>query len=172
MQSNARNIGVTVVLLGLTPLAFLLGERFVEVRTTTRRLLSDGRFEQIRGLLLAYHRDHGRFPPTKFQANKNGPNHSWRVLLLPYIDVDYRDKYSRYDFSRSWNSAENVAVTKTIPNYFGINSDRNTNFLALGDKEEWPTDVPLLAYVVTKGKDRFLLVDYPDSKVFWAEPTY
>ena len=57
--------------------------------------------------------------------------------------------------------------------YFSMGADSDiTNYLAIGDGDEWPSEKPLRSRLVTKGKDRFLVVENPDSDVHWMEPKY
>src|SRR5688572_33251458 len=46
-----------------------------------------------------------QFPPA-YVADSNGtPMHSWRVLILPYIEANHI--YDRYDQTQPWDSATN-----------------------------------------------------------------
>ncbi len=55
--------------------------------------------------LHAYHDDHGHFPPP-YVADANGkPMHSWRVLILPYLELD--GLYKAYNFNEPWNGPNN-----------------------------------------------------------------
>ncbi len=57
--------------------------------------------------------------------------------------------------------------------FFLMTGDGNTtHYLVIGEGDEWPSSKPLRSRLVTKGKDRFLLVEYPDSNVHWMEPKY
>lgn len=164
-----------VCLLGFPVLGFWMGGRFFELRNISKDYLSQSRFAQIRCALLAYHDQHGAFPPTKCQPEPNGPIHSWRVLLVPYTDVDFKERYSRYDFSQEWNSPNNLQALGGMPYFclFSMDADNDiTNYLAIGDGEDWPLEKPLKFRLVTRGKDRFLVVEYPDSEVHWMEPKY
>jgi hypothetical protein len=144
-------------------------------RSESRDARLENKFAQIRDMLLLYHEQHGAFPPTKYQPKANGPIHSWRVLLLPHTDVDYKQRFSKYDFSQAWNSASNLQAVGDMPlfYYFSVRDDNDiTNYLAIGDGDEWPSQKPLKSRLVTSGKDRFLLVEYPDSEIHWMEPKY
>ena len=155
---------------------FWAGGRFSELRNVTKVYLSHARFAQIRHMLLLYHQQHGAFPPTKYQPKADGPIHSWRVLLVPHTDIHYRDRFSQYDFSQEWNSPSNLeALGGGMPyfSYFRMGAESElTNYLAIGDRDHWPSKAPLKSLLVTKGQDRFLVVEHPDSEVHWMEPMY
>lgn len=166
---------IAIVVLGTAVLAFRSGRWLSEFREMQKGWLSDSRFAQIRLALLNYHHDYGRFPPTRYQPKANGPTHSWRVLLLPYRDPFTRKLCSKYNFSEEWNSPGNLAVVQSLQpemHVFSMNENNVANYLAIGDGDEWPSDTPLKAWVVTRGKDQFLLFEYPASSVKWAEPKY
>lgn len=155
-------------------LAFWTGEKFSHGKQVVKELRTRGRFDQIRAMLLLYHEEYGTFPPTKFQTKVGGPMHSWRVLLMPFTDRDFRERYSKYNFSKPWNSPENLKALGSEPfSYFTNNDDETTtNFLAIGKNDNWPSKKAYKSFRVEKGKDKFLLLEDSDSKIHWMEPKY
>ncbi|WP_339908259.1 DUF1559 domain-containing protein [Symmachiella dynata] len=101
------------------------------VRVTTRNHL------KLIGLALHnYHDAYGTFPPA-FVADDNGkPMHSWRVLILPYLDQ--RALYEQYDFSEPWNGPNNVKLVTQRPNIYGYPGQKGdatvTAFAAIAGK--------------------------------------
>lgn len=173
-----KKVLLWVCLIGLPIGAFWLGGRVVDIKETKWR----GKFAQIELALLIYHDEHAAFPPRKYQPEPGGPIHSWRVLLVPYTSGDKR--YSAYDFTQEWNSTNNVQALsgweapnrRTMPSGIfrmahGGDGDI-AHYLAIGEDDDWPSRNPLKSFWVKKGKDRFLLVEDPDSKIHWMEPTY
>jgi hypothetical protein len=175
-------IGVFVVLLAGLPLLFLAGRHSKDAEDDGRECRSLNKFAEIELVLLNYHRQHGAFPPTKYRAKPCGPLHSWRVLLLPYSDPAdpyIKEHYAKYDFSQEWNSPTNLQALGGMPEYndyrlrnYDRKYDEVANYLAIGEGDEWPVERPLRSYLVTEGNDRFLLFEYPDSKIKWMEPKY
>ena len=164
-----------VCLLGLPILGFWMGGRVLEARNAGKECLSQCRFAQIRTMLLPNQEQQGAFPPTKYQTKAGGPIHSWRVLLVPHTNVDFKERYSRYDFSQDWNSPSNLQAIGSMPHfgYFSTDGDKEiTNYLAIGDGDDWPSEKPLRSRLVRKGNDRFLVVEYPDSAIHWMKPEY
>lgn len=79
--------------------------------------IDDGSGMQCRALeniALALHnyaaKNHGVLPPTYTVDSAGKPLHSWRTLILPYID--YQDLYKKIDLSKSWNDPANAEVFK------------------------------------------------------------
>lgn len=71
--------------------------------------------------LHAYHDQYGSFPPA-YVADANGkPMHSWRVLLLPYLNAG--SVYKQYDFSKPWDSPENIALSPQMPAVYACPAD-------------------------------------------------
>jgi len=167
-----------VCLVGFPIVAFWMGWRFYEARNISKDYLSQGRFAQLKAMLLIYHDKHGSFPPTKLQREAGGPVHSWRVLLVPHTSPGFIERYSQYDFSQEWNSTNNMqALGRMGPyfRYFRMDSEGDTDithYLAIGDDDDWPSKKPLRSRLIKKGKDRFLVVEYPDSEIHWMEPKY
>ncbi|MEZ6062675.1 MAG: DUF1559 domain-containing protein [Planctomycetaceae bacterium] len=52
--------------------------------------------KQIGLALLNYHDIHGSYPPAYIAGDDGRPAHSWRVLILPFIDN--QPLYDQYDF--------------------------------------------------------------------------
>jgi hypothetical protein len=171
-----RRIGATFLLVCLFvfPIAaFWLGGRVAEVRNVTRFHQAYGRLSQLRAALHNYHELHGQFPPTTYQPRPDGPVHSWRVLLMPHLDAHEAAAYKKYDFTARWNSEQNMQAVAGVSNFFNRDMDNHIAvFVAAGEDDEWPTRHPLNSLLVTKGKDKFLLVEYPDSEIHWMEPKY
>jgi hypothetical protein len=98
--------------------------------------------DRIRNALYGYHKKNGRFPPALI-ADRNGkPMHSWRTLILPYIDCD--DLYKAYDFAEPWNGPHNRKLLAKRPRWFGCPS-------AAVDRDR---DAIQTSYVAVAGRSR------------------
>jgi hypothetical protein len=174
-----RPLKTVLLLIGLVALSigvFWLGGDFREDRNIAKDLRSQSKFAQLEFMLLAYHDKYGVFPPTKYQPVAGGPIHSWRVLLGSRTSLNLTERYSKYDHSQEWNSPNNLQVFSNMPyfNYFRLADDDSdiSNYLAIGEDDEWPAKKPLRSRLITKGKDRFLIVEDPDSQIHWMEPKH
>jgi hypothetical protein len=126
-----------------------------------------------------YHDDYGVFPPTKYRLDPEGPVHSWRVLLAPYVGGG--ESNGKYDFSQEWNSPHNLQAFGRMPHMYetfppwgteSLGDGKFAHYLAIGNDDDWLFSYPLKSRLVKKGSDRFLLVEYPDSQIHWMEPKY
>jgi prepilin-type processing-associated H-X9-DG protein len=128
--------------------------------------------KQIGLALWIYHDQYGSFPPA-YIADANGvPMHSWRILLLPYLDQ--REAYEKYDFNEPWDSPKNREVT-SIP--FGAyrcladqSKNRNrTNYVAvIGNHTAWPAPHGLADVAVNS--EVIAIIETIDTGIEWAEP--
>lgn len=89
----------------------VIGDREVPPKTQCKNQL-----KQIGLAIHNYHDDYGSFPPA-FVADADGrPIHSWRVLILPYIEQNAL--YKRYDFSEPWNEPNNIKLQDEMPSAY------------------------------------------------------
>ncbi|MBI1248589.1 DUF1559 domain-containing protein [bacterium] len=82
-------------------------------RIAARRNASSNQLKQLALALHHYHDAYGRFPAAYLADADGKPMHSWRVLILPFLDE--KDLFDRYDFDQPWNSPHNLAVAKQTP---------------------------------------------------------
>jgi hypothetical protein len=69
--------------------------------------------KQIALALHNYHDTYGTFPPA-YVADENGrPMHSWRVLILPFLESS--DVYSKYRFDEPWDGPHNRLLADRMP---------------------------------------------------------
>ncbi len=75
-----------------------------------------------------FHDAHGCFPPAVVKGPDSKPWHSWRVLILPYLDQ--MPLYDQYDFSQPWASDKNRKVLDQMPAVYRdpVHGDRAGHF--------------------------------------------
>ncbi len=102
-------------------------------RPAARRSQCKNNLKQIGLALHNYHDAYGAFPPV-FTVDTGGkPLHSWRTLILPYLDQ--KPLYDRIDLSKPWDDPANAEIFKT--NVYGYAcpsnsiSKENTTYLAV-----------------------------------------
>lgn len=102
-------------------------------RSPTRRSQCKNNLKQIGLALHNYHDTYGAFPPA-YVADENGkPLHSWRTLILPF--VDQAPLYNTIDLSKPWDDPANAkAYQADIPVYRCPEADcpgNHTTYLAI-----------------------------------------
>lgn len=162
-------------------------------QATATRLKSMNHLKQLGLAFHNYCDSHNAFPPAVVIGPDGKPWHSWRVLLLPYLEEG--ELYRAYDFSEPWNSPKNRAVAEKMPAVFADPGRPGpagglTGFAALvGDHTIFPADLVRMKDVddfpaclahgekisfpqVTDGTSSTILfatVD-PERKIPWTKP--
>ena len=122
-----------------------------------------------------YHDDYGAFPPAVVRDEQGQPIHSWRVLLLPYLEQ--MQLYEEYDFQEPWNGPHNCQLLARWPAVYaftdgGEGTATVTNYLAvLGDQTVWRHGEPVTLPQVVDGHDTpILVVENMGSDIQWTKP--
>ncbi|NLE39494.1 MAG: DUF1559 domain-containing protein [Pirellulaceae bacterium] len=145
-------------------------------RVAAQRAQCTNQLRQLGAALLSYHGAHGSFPPA-YVADANGkPMHSWRVLILPYLD--YEELYERYRFDEPWDGPNNRKLHGEIvkcfrcPSQNTVANPRATSYVAVvGPRTAWRGDRPVrLARFIDNPETTILLVETKDSGIHWMEP--
>jgi prepilin-type processing-associated H-X9-DG protein len=130
---------------------------------------------QIALALLQYKYEKGHFPPA-YIADKNGkPMHSWRVLILPYLER--KDIYDAYNFDEPWDGPNNRKLAKIYLDLFRCHpsdDDRSptTDYVAVvGPGTLWDPNANGNLQVAEDGlAETILLAEVADSGIRWMEP--
>jgi prepilin-type processing-associated H-X9-DG protein len=76
-------------------------------RGAARRAMCGCNLHNIAVAMHSYCAKYGCFPPAYTVDKKGRRMHSWRALLLEFLD---QGLYTKYDFTRHWNTPGNLAV--------------------------------------------------------------
>lgn len=100
--------------------AVLVGLLLPSVRSTPRGSISraqcGGKLRAIALGLDAYESRYGAFPPAYTVDAAGKPLHSWRVLLLPFIEGD--PLYQKIDLSKPWNDPAKAFARDNMPEVY------------------------------------------------------
>jgi prepilin-type processing-associated H-X9-DG protein len=107
---------VTIVFMLITFVGMTIGLLLPAVnapREGLRRGQCRNNLNQIGLAMFNYQQQYGCFPPA-FIPDKNGkPKHSWRVLILPFLDEV--GLYKQYRFDEPWNGPHNKELAARMP---------------------------------------------------------
>lgn len=81
-------------------------------RAAARRAQSMNNLKQIALAFHNYSDVYRAFPPAVIYGPDGKPWHSWRVLLLPFLEQVAL--YEQYDFSEPWDSPKNIKLAETV----------------------------------------------------------
>jgi uncharacterized protein DUF1559 len=122
-----------------------------------------------------YHGTYGSFPPAYIADRDGRPMHSWRVLLLPFLEQ--RELYNAYNFAEPWDGPNNRKLADRVGGIYlrsGLESDQvaTTSFVAVvGPETAWPgAGVRTNADLGDGPGQTLLVVEVPDGQFRWMEP--
>jgi type II secretory pathway pseudopilin PulG len=145
-------------------------------REAARRSQCNNNLKQI-GLGLQTYADVNRTFPPAYIADANGkPMHSWRVLILPYIEQ--QALYDRYDFDEPWDGPNNRQLAGLIPPPYrcpldsaGGPTSTNTNYAAItGPGTMFDGDTPTHFGSIKDGTLNTIMVAETTAGINWMEP--
>lgn len=101
--------------------------------------------------------------------------HSWRVLLLPYVDQN--ELYEQYDFSQPWDSPTNQQLAASMPAIYAFTDENKpgvvtTNYLAVaGPHTAWAETSSTADNNFTDDpRTTIRVVENVGQNVHWMEP--
>lgn len=166
--------GGASLLIGLVLVAILLPVTR-SAREPSRRSHCKNNLKQIGIALHNYHDDYGMFPPAYTVDAEGNKLHSWRTLILPYIEQVAL--YNTIDLTKPWDDpANDVARQTSIPVYHCPSSSglpNHTNYLAIvGDDLAFAGSKSRRMNEISDGLSlTMFVVDVPDeNSVEWMSP--
>ena len=125
LKSVKKNMATTGVVLNATalmliffagiPIALLL-PAVQAAREAARRMQCSNHEKQIGRALHDYHDANGALPPLYTVDDEGNPLHSWRVLILPYIE--HRSLHDQIRLDEPWDSEYNRQFHDQMPRIF------------------------------------------------------
>jgi hypothetical protein len=169
-------LGCCIVLLGLVVWNSL--PRLVSHVPSNRSRCANN-LRQIATALQHYHDTWGEFPPA-CTTDKNGrPMHSWRVLILPYLDQE--NLYRAYSFSEPWDGPNNARLLRFMPDEYSCPShsaDPNgsrqcTSYVAVLQSSGDVAGRTGRTIGVAQGSSRYpiTIIEDSDAHIPWTQPT-
>ena len=174
---------VSTLLLAFVIIALILGGWKILIapaRHAANESLCHANLFKLCFALRMYDDANGALPPAHINGANGNPSHSWRVLILPYLDswgIDGNAIHQAYDFSEPWNGPTNVSLPTPVP---------KSRFACPCGSEQHTT---LTSYVVLVGPhtlflgsatvsiselpesvDPILVVEITNSDIQWIEP--
>lgn len=132
----------------------------------------------------AYHDDFGCFPPASLPGKDGRPAHSWRVLILPYLDSHpvhdperLQRLYDSYDFDEPWDGPNNRKLADELVEVFVCpfvkpSQPLRTSYVVVTGKGTAFEDGKhiSLAAITDDHDATILVVEIRDSDIAWTEP--
>jgi len=144
-------------------------------REAARRAACANNLKQIGLALYNYHQQYGSLPPAYVPGPDGKPWHSWRVLLLPFIEQTVL--YAQYDFNEPWDGPNNLQLAAAIaqvyscPAWNGYSNGYTSYFAVVGPKTAWPGPKSRRLDEITDDPGNTILVmEAGGLDVPWTEP--
>ena len=166
--------GVLVVCGGI--LAALLFPAVQQAREAARRSQCKNNLKQIGLALHNYADTYGTFPPAYIADESGKPMHSWRVLILPF--VDQQPLYNAYNFSEPWDGPNNSRLMASMPPIYACPShasapgSTNTAYVApFGEHCIFRGSQPVGITDILDGTSNTLMVgEAANANIPWMKP--
>ncbi len=145
------------------------------VRPAARRTQCKNNLKQIGLALYNYHDTYHAFPPA-FTIDAYGrPLHSWRTLILPYLDQ--QSLYEKIDLAKAWDDPVNAEAFKTNLAVFRCPSTDcpmyHTTYMAVvGSRSCFqPTEPRSLSEITDNRSETLMVIEVASDKtVHWMAP--
>jgi prepilin-type processing-associated H-X9-DG protein len=156
-------------------LAALVLPVFYSARSAARGNSCNCRLKQLGMALLNYESTYHCFPPAYLADASGKPMHSWRVLVLPYMEL--QEIYDQYDFNEPWDGPHNHKLAEKMPDGMfccpaADRSSNETNYVAVvGAQTGWPGAATVSPNDMHDGMSKTIaIVEVINSGINWLEP--
>ncbi len=183
-SGSGSNIGVVLAIVGACffglfvcggVLLALLLPAVQAAREAARRTQCSNNLKQIALAFHNYHDAYKTFPPAYIPDENGRPMHSWRVLILPFMEQ--QALYNMYNFDEPWDSPANAMVTSMVIPAYQCPSDPGTgvpttNYMVItgpGTVFEGSQATPMRE-IIDGTSNTLLVVEVTGTNTGWAEP--
>ncbi|CAK9026236.1 DUF1559 domain-containing protein [Durusdinium trenchii] len=147
---------------------------------SSHRKVCSSRVENVLLALRRYHDKYERFPPVYTVDVDGRPLHSWRTLLLPYLNSSQLiELYRRLDLSVPWDHSVNRQVLEELgpvaayqcPADTESRDETATSIVAVvGPHTCWWPGQEFALRDLTLPSETIMVVEIADSGIHWMEP--
>ncbi len=176
-QMTVGKMMMVILVAGCLVGLFILVDRGMQP-PVPRRAICTNNLKQIGLALHNYQSVYGVFPPAYIADEKGKPLHSWRVLILPYLEE--QKLYDEYDFSEPWDGPHNSKLLAKMPRMFSCPArDKDatrrpsrTSYVAVtGAGTMFPGSESVGFDQVTDGSaNTLMVVDTANVEIPWTKP--
>ncbi len=131
--------------------------------------------KQIGLAIQIYEQANACLPPAAIVGKDGRPLLSWRVAILPYMEIS--SLYAKFHLDEPWDSPHNLALLESMPLVYACPADKTlkpgmTGYqVVIGPDTAFPPDFKPLKYQdISDGADRTLFVGESRHSVPWTRP--
>ena len=148
MLAQLKVVGIVFVVLALFVYLFVLPAVDTAFEAAHKRDCWN-HIKQIAYAMYSYHDQYEAFPPAYTVDADGKPLHSWRTMLLPFLECE--DMYGKIKFGEPWNSDYNRQFHDQMPKAFSCWNGLKYFRRDKESKEKWKTT--MTAYQVVVGHE-------------------
>ncbi|MGZ0167975.1 MAG: DUF1559 family PulG-like putative transporter [Planctomycetales bacterium] len=168
-----RLVWLGVIVGGLSILFMVLNPVVQKMLSVGRQAATASRLRQIGVAIQSYHDDYGSFPPAVVLGPDGVPWHSWRVLLLPYLD--HKELADEYRMDEPWDSPANRLLVDRCPEVFQlptseVRSGCTNASVIVGRRTAWPAHYPMSAREFERGVSNTAFITEVPATREWTDP--
>ncbi len=171
----AALVAVPMMLVCAGVLVALLLPAVQAAREAARRMQCSNNLKQVALAMHNYHETYKTFPPAYTVDGRGKPLHSWRTLLLPFMEQ--KGLYDQIDQSKPWDDPVNLPFTKVAIAVYTCPSTNlppsSTTYVVVNDRSGIFSGAQACTLgQVTDGTSNTLLVTETDeaNAVNWMSP--
>jgi len=131
-------------------------------REAARRMQCSNNMKQILLVFHNYYDEHGHFPPAYTVDDDGKPLHSWRVLILPYIEQ--KTLYDQIRLEEPWDSEHNRQFHSEAPTIFRCPSNPRS-------REDFQCPTCLHEHVSLLGSTTYSVIYGAETAFTGSQPT-
>jgi prepilin-type processing-associated H-X9-DG protein len=155
-------------------MVFLLLRPGLPTARSGRRTDCANKLRNVALALLLYHDAHGQLPPAYTVDTKGNRLHSWRSLILPYMECT--NLYEAIDFDEPWDSEHNSSLHGIAVPIFQCPKEGQfsvyTDYVVVVGPETLFPDSQSVAFddVADGVTNTIMVVEVANSGIHWMEP--
>jgi Protein of unknown function (DUF1559) len=169
-----KSIAVVGIVLSLAGLYLI--SNIYRIRNATEESKCQSNLSSIGSAMYEYHNKYGCFPPSQIELGDRKLVHSWRVLLLEFIDPK---TFNEYHFDDAWDSPENRLIETKMPSCYSCPTDitgkqhyYTSYFVAVGPDTVFPELATIhLNDIVKPHSETVLVLESIGRRVHWMQPS-
>lgn len=174
---RAAPFELLLLILVAVALIVLLLPTLQSARQGSRRSMCMNNLKQIALAMQNYERAHGTLPPPFVADAKGKPKHSWRVLLLPYLEEE--SLFKQYNFDEPWDGPNNSKLAAHMPDIYrcpsNLKEPSNTAtethyFVAAGPKTAFPSKGLPTNAISDGAANTILVIEASGLHRSWLDP--
>lgn len=176
-RPRTKMVGVFAVIVIVVLLIGLLLPATRSARPAAYRMQCSNNLKQIALALQNYETSYHAFPPAASFDSSGNPLHSWRTLILPFLEQSAL--YDSIDLSKPWDDPANAqAYASSVPVYHCPSLGRgsslgSTTYLGVVAPHGFflPTGSRRLSEIIDSPSETLMVVEVPSvNSVHWMQP--